>query len=244
MVTVEELIQSMDEAGIDISVAAAIGWSDHQICCAHNDYLMEAVRRYPDRLIGLGMVQPGDTEKTAMELARISQGGLKGIGEFRPAEGFDLAGTGPVNSFLKALAEYNLVLMVHASEPVGHSYQGKGCITPQRLMPLIQNSGDVKIILAHWGGGLPYYNLLPEVRQACRNVYYDCAASPYLYESDIYRISIDLVGHDRIMFGSDYPLLKQQRALNHLGKAKLTSRQKVRILSLNAIEAFDIKRRS
>jgi predicted TIM-barrel fold metal-dependent hydrolase len=38
-------------------------------------------------------------------------------------------------------------------------------------------------------------------------VWYDVAASPLLYDSRIFRTVVDTVGEDKILYGSDYPLL-------------------------------------
>ena len=43
-------------------------------------------------------------------------------------------------------------------------------------------------------------------RNRLRNVYYDVAASPLLYDKAIFRTVLDLVGPDKILYGSDYPL--------------------------------------
>ena len=50
------------------------------------------------------------------------------------------------------------------------------------------------VIAAHWGGGLPFYALMPEVREALENVYFDTAASHLLYDATVYRRVIELVG--------------------------------------------------
>jgi predicted TIM-barrel fold metal-dependent hydrolase len=67
------------------------------------------------------------------------------------------------------------------------------------------------LIGAHWGGGLPFYALMPEVRQALTDAYFDTAATPFLYEPAVYRRGVDLVGAEHILFGSDFPLIEQGR---------------------------------
>ena len=62
------------------------------------------------------------------------------------------------------------------------------------------------MILAHAGGLFPFYELNPKIRPALENVYYDLAACPLLYESSLYRKLIDVVGHEKILWGTDYPL--------------------------------------
>jgi uncharacterized protein len=45
------------------------------------------------------------------------------------------------------------------------------------------------------------------VRAVSRNVYYDTAASPLLYSADIFRAVVSIVGEDKVLFGSDFPLI-------------------------------------
>jgi predicted TIM-barrel fold metal-dependent hydrolase len=52
---------------------------------------------------------------------------------------------------------------------------------------------------------------MPEVREALASVYVDTAATPYLYGPAVYRQVAELVGAERILFGSDYPLVSQRR---------------------------------
>ncbi|MDD4230195.1 MAG: amidohydrolase family protein [Dehalococcoidales bacterium] len=242
MVTADDLVASMDEAGVDVSVAAAINWGDSGLCSSHNDYLIDAVKRYPGRIIGLGMVVIKPDASYLVELDRIKKGGLAGIGELRlDISGIDFEEGNETGRVMDYLAENDMVLMMHSSEPVGHLYPGKGKQTPEYIYPLVKKYPSVKIILGHLGGGLPFYLLQPEVKQDCRNVYYDTAALPYLYESRAYRLSAELAGVEKILFGSDFPLMKQQRALDFLDRAALSREDKERVLGLNARNLFGIK---
>ena len=58
MATGERLVRRMDEDGVDVSVVMGIGWTDIELARAANDYLIEAVAKYPDRLVGLAGVNP------------------------------------------------------------------------------------------------------------------------------------------------------------------------------------------
>jgi len=60
-------------------------------------------------------------------------------------------------------------------------------------------ASGVNIIAAHWGGGLPFYALMPDVREALATMYFDTSAEHLLYDASIYRRVIDLVGADRIL---------------------------------------------
>ena len=141
---------------------------------------------------------------------------------------------------IEVMHKHKLIFLIHASEPVGHEYPGKGSITPDVLYPLITGYPDLTIVCAHWGGGLPFYALMPEVKQAMSNVFFDTAASPFLYKSEVYNQVIQLVGADKVLFGSDYPLLAQSRLLIEIDSLGLPEETKNLILSGNARRLLDI----
>jgi len=235
LATADELIANMDKEGIDVSVVLNIGWRSHELCLETNDYIMEAIARYPNRLVGFCAVQPLDSEKALVELERCVRGGVKGIGELRcDTQGFDLADEVIMRPIAQVAMEHHLVLLTHSSEPVGHSYPGKGAITPDILYRFIQNFPDLSIVCAHWGGGLPFYALMPEVSRALSNVYFDTAASPFLYQDAIFEHMLGIVGADKILFGSDHPLIAQDRIVKSIRSLKLPAEAESMILGGNA----------
>ena len=153
----------------------------------------------------------------------------------------DLSDETVMPPFIEAMTKHNLILLTHASEPVGHEYPGKGAITPDILYPLITNFPDLTLVCAHWGGGLPFYALMPEVKRTMDNVFFDTAASPFLYSPQIYNQVIQLVGADKILFGSDYPLLAPSRLLNEIKSLNLPAETERLILSGNAQRLLGIK---
>jgi predicted TIM-barrel fold metal-dependent hydrolase len=92
---------------------------------------------------------------------------------------------------------------------------------------------EATIVCAHWGGGLPFYELMPEVRSALGNVYYDTAASPLLYDASILPLLARLVPH-KICFGSDFPLLRPARYLQRFCAAGLKHDSLQAVLERNA----------
>ena len=235
LATADELITSMDKAGIDISVITNIGWTTHELCVETNDYILESIARYPQRLIGFCTVQPNSYEAAIDEIERCARAGIKGIGEIRPdMQLFNPTDEEIMQPFTEAIRKHKLILLTHASEPVGHEYPGKGAITPDLLYSFITTYPDLTIVCAHWGGGLPFYALMPEVKQAMGNVFFDTAASPFLYSPQIYNQVIQLVGAEKILFGSDYPLLAQSRLLEEIRSLDLSEATKDLILSGNA----------
>ncbi len=242
LATADELIASMDKAGVDISVIVNIGWTTHELCVETNDYILESIARYPQRLIGFCTVQPHSYEAAITEIERCAQAGIRGVGEIRPdIQLFDLRDEEVIEPLIKVIRKHKLILLTHASEPVGHLYPGKGAITPDTLYPFITSYPDLTRVCAHWGGGLPFYALMPEVKHAMSNVIFDTAASPLLYSPQIYNQVIQLVGAERILFGSDYPLLTQSRLLDEIRSLNLPHATKDLILSGNAQKLLGLK---
>jgi len=75
--------------------------------------------------------------------------------------------------------------------------------------------------------------LMPEVAKAMTNVYYDTAASPFLYSKRIYRIVSEIVGAEKIIFGSDFPLVRPRRYFQELEESGLSEEDQKKILGLN-----------
>jgi hypothetical protein len=84
LATADDLIASMDEAGIDVSVIVNIGWTTHELCVETNDYVLESLARYPDRLVGFCAVQPNSPDAAVAEIERCVKAGIRGVGEMRP----------------------------------------------------------------------------------------------------------------------------------------------------------------
>jgi len=234
LATAEELIASMDEAEIDLSVALNIGWVSQELCVETNDYILDSTSRYPDRLIGFCSVQPKAGDAAIIELERCARAGAKGVGEMRPdVQGFDLTTKTIMQPLVDMTVEHNLIFLTHSSEPVGHQYIGKGEVTPGILYSFIVNFPDLKLVCAHWGGGLPFYALMPEVARALTNVFFDTAATVFLYQAGIFKQVSDIIGSDKILFGTDYPLISQNRTMTQIQSLELVAGDKAKILGRN-----------
>ena len=234
MATAEELIESMDRDGIDISVVVNMGWSSFELCHRTNDYILESIAKYTDRLIGFCTIHP-EWKEAPKEIELCAQGGMRGIGELMPhLQDFNLGNQSLMSPIIEVAKDNNMIIMTHSSEPVGHIYPGKGNVFPGMLYEFIANIPNITIVCAHWGGGLPFYALMPEVGRVFENVYFDTAASPFLYKYDIFPCVTDIAGVDKILFGSDFPLITQKRIINGLEQVEMPTENKQRVLGENA----------
>ncbi len=235
MATAEDLISAMDEDGVDTAVIMGVGWTDMDIAREANDYILESAARYSGRLVPFCSVNPAWGEDALSEIDRCAALGARGVGELHPdTQGFKLGDRSLMDPFMDCVKSRNMVVLTHSSEPVGHTYAGKGTVTPDMLMEFIERYPDVAIICSHWGGGLPFYSLMPEVKWALSNTYFDSAASPFLYRASIYSVMSRMAHPGSILFGSDFPLLRPARLMRHIRAADMSAEEKERILGGNA----------
>ncbi len=236
LVGVGDTIRMMDEAGVDRTVVFGFPWKDPEFCRFNNDYIMGAVSRYPDRLIGLCCFD-GFTKGAAAETVRCLDGGLSGVGELAfYTSGIDKTARERLDPVMEICRDRNCPVLIHTNEPVGHVYPGKTPNTLKQIYDMIRRFPDNKIVLAHWGGGIFLFNLLKkEVGQTLKNVWFDTAASPFLYSTDIYRYARDLVGIEKILLGTDFPLLKPKRYFRELEKSGLSSKEIAQVCGGNAM---------
>ena len=241
MATSDSLIEAMDEAGISWSVAMGLGWTDQSLAVEANDYIIQSMERFPGRVAGFCSVSPAWGDAAVAEVERCAAAGLRGIGELHPdTQGFDITDRSLMTPLMEAAHGLGLPVVVHCSEPVGHQYPGKGRTTPEKIYRFIQNFPGNTLVCAHWGGGLPFYALMPEVPEVIRNVYFDTAASPFLYRPEVFATVVGLVGADRVLFGSDYPLIGHRRSLREVEQAGLEPQDQEAVLGGNAARLFGL----
>ena len=92
--TAEDLLASMDQAGVDVSVALGFAWRERELCVRHNDYLFEAAAKSEGRIVPFATINMGaDEAGVSKEVARCVAAGAKGLGELRPeSQLWDLTG--------------------------------------------------------------------------------------------------------------------------------------------------------
>jgi len=223
MATAEDLLASMESDGVDLSVTFPFGWRDQGLTAECNSYIIQAMGDHPGRIVGLAGAQPLAGARAVAEVERCARAGMPGIGELMPhGQGYRLSDTRLLAPLMEATQALGLFVLTHTSEPVGHAYPGKGDVPPAELHAFVAAFPALRIVAAHWGGGYPFYELMPEVRAAATNVWYDSAASIYLYRPQIFAEVARIAGAGRILWGSDFPLLGQRRMLDEARSSGLS----------------------
>ena len=187
-------------------------------------------------IIPLASVNPKAGDGGIGEAERCLALGAKGIGEIAAyASGLGPGEIEGLEGVARLAEQKGAVLLVHVNEQVGHRYDGKMPVDFAAVSQFVEKHKDLTVVLAHLGGGLCFYEFMPEIRKAFSRVFYDTAAQPYIYGPEVYRFIGSFLS-EKTLFGSDYPLLSLKRYLT--GLCGLDSVPREKVLGGNARRVF------
>ena len=242
--TAEDTITAMEHDGFDKAVIFGFAFRDLGLNRYVNDYVIEKTKEFPQKLIGFAVTSPGSGirgNEAAKEIERCCHYGLKGVGELFPAgQEFNPESIEETTAITEVCKGLSLPILLHANEPVGHYYTGKTNVSLKQLETFVINNPDLKIVLAHWGGGLLFYETMKEVRESFRNVYYDTSITPFLYDARVYSIAKTLGICEKILFGSDFPILTPSRYMEAINKSGFSDEEREMVLGKNARRLLNI----
>jgi predicted TIM-barrel fold metal-dependent hydrolase len=206
----EALAAYMGAEGIDRAVAACFPFNDGGLIRLANDYVLDVARK-DKRILPFVAVDRRNEDAAVSEAERCLNAGAYGVGEIGYYDGcFSERERKNLEGLARYLEETGMVLMLHLNEQVGHDYVGKTRIDFAEVVRFIKAHPALKIVLAHMGGGICFYEFMPEIRDAFSMVYYDLAAAPFLYSDALYAYCTSFLA-SKVLFGSDFPLLTLSR---------------------------------
>jgi hypothetical protein len=205
LATDADLLGALGRAEFDGAVAAGFAFASAREIEVQNEALQQAA--HDPHIAALATVNPR-LAGWEQSVERALSGWARGVGELRPwTQGWDPLG--PAGHQLCELAgAHGAALLWHVSERIGHDYPGKaGGIRAEELWRLAVAHPGVRMVAAHQGAGLPFFLQMPEVRESLLSIAFDTAATTLLYAEESVLRLVDLVGAERVLFGSDFPLL-------------------------------------
>ncbi len=241
MATVETLLRVAEKNGVTRSVVFSFPWQDSGLLREANAYVFESTSRHPDRLSPFLTLHVGDEKTTVEELERARPVEPAGIGELMPdGNGYRLKDVELLRTAAEFAVQRKLPLLTHTSEPFGHDYPGKGRTYAQEVLALAEAYPELVIVCGHWGGGLIFWELQPELKTPLKNVYYDTAATCYLYSNRIYEVA-ETIAPGKVLFGSDYPACPVARQIRGVQESDASAKMKKAVLGENARKLLGLK---
>ncbi len=247
---VEQLLHDMDCGHVDKAVLLGWYWEKPETCAWQNRFYADCIKAHPDRLAAFATLHPAVGEAAVRtEIRRARDAGFCGLGELSPHSQHCRADDPTLAVALDLAGELGLPVNFHVTEPNGRAYPGRVETPLDDLRRLARDHPQTSFILAHWGGGLPLLEADPVVRSDLSNVFYDTAASPLIDDGRIWRTVLDAISPDRVLFGTDYPLVLYPRTevvpgwhsiLEEIERSGLNAPEKERLLAGNAARLFGL----
>ncbi|RLI38288.1 hypothetical protein DRO60_03465, partial [Candidatus Bathyarchaeota archaeon] len=182
-----------------------------------NERVAELVRRHPDLFLGFGSVNPSKPMSYVIgKLREIEDLGLSGIKLIPTLQFFcPSKAKKALRKVLKFCERAGMLVMFHTGCDPGpwEAPALSKCARPSLLAPFVRSFSKVRFILAHSGSysarapGIWFDEAL-ELARKHENVWLDVAAVPYLLTEPSFARALRGAGlMDRVLFGSDFPVI-------------------------------------
>lgn len=200
----EKTLEVMAESKIDQVILLGWYWEHPSTCVWHNKLMASWLSSAPERFIAFASIYPNTEIISQLEFAKSL--GFRGVGELHPS--IQKFSENKKDWFRMAewCVQESWPLNIHVTESLNLPHSGYQKTPFNSYLELAMAFPELKIILAHWGGGIPFFEQNPKLKPLLKNTYYDTAASPLLYDISIFKNVLSMVGVEKIVFGSDYPL--------------------------------------
>jgi predicted TIM-barrel fold metal-dependent hydrolase len=231
----EEVLSSLKEGGVDKALVMGFSFWKEDNARRYNDWLLEECQRRAEILYPLAAFDPRAPFAEKLAESFLDAGGF-GLGELCVyEEGLSDPLLDKLENLCSIAKSRGKPILVHVNEPIGHKYPGKSPMEISQIQSLVERSKGAKLILAHFGGGLPFFaTLKKEVKETLKNVRFDTAAMPFLYDPKALKIASDVLGPESFLYGSDFPLLPPGRYKKYLSDSGLSKEDSDLIMGENA----------
>ena len=221
-------IRAMDEAGVTRCCAHSVATTAHQVDSI-NAFVMNAWKRYPDRIVPFAAMHPG-LERPAETAEAVIARGFKGVKLHPEIQGFRI--DDPRVMDMIAPFEGRLPVLTHCGD---YRYDNS---SPARLKRVLRAFPKLTLICAHLGGWTVW-------REAARqligeNVYVDTSSSLFALDPREAVAIIRGYGVKRALYGTDFPMWKPLEELRRFDRLDLTQDEREDILWNNHIGLFGL----
>ena len=205
----DDMVQSMDKAGVDATVSFAMGeWSTENDYSYQNDLIADDMQKHPGRILGFCRINPNVGQKSACaSIDRfVKDRGMRGIKLHPEIDHFmlDERILGPI--FDKA-RDYRVPVIFHSGNTANTD--------PLIIGHLAAQYPQVPVILGHMG-------LIDATRKAAlaaskvTNLYLETSVVSWM--SHHFVPAVMKVGYEKVLYGSDHPYNPFQMEINKLVK--------------------------
>ena len=240
-ISLDTMLERMDAAGVEraMLIAAKVGDKNHP-SCYHVPYelVRDAVREYPDRFYGLAGLDPTEGMRGVRQLEQaVKEYGFIGA-HFYP-HWFELA---PDHArwypFYAKCVELDIPVQLQVGQSMIYdtNYPRRSVGRPITLDGVACDFPELKLIGIHVG--IPWTDEMIAMAWKHPNVYIGCDAHSPAYWPESFVKYINSYGQDKVLFGTDYPILRFDRTVDEISKLGLRPEPLRKLMRDNANRVY------
>jgi uncharacterized protein len=217
--TIEDLLRSANDGEVGYLLVHAVATKPRQVENV-NSWIAGHLK---NNVFGFGTIHPG-YEKIGEELARIRSLGLLGLKLHPDFQGYYV--DDPSMDIVYATIAGKMPVLVHSGD------EESEFSSPKRLSKVLDRFPDLCVIAAHLGG----YSQWAEAEKYIigRDCYIDTSSALWAIPPEKAVALIRKHGVDRVLFGTDYPLVRHREELARFTALGLSDGETDKILFENA----------
>ena len=228
--TAKALITQCDETGVEKCLVTSVATTPHH-AQSINTFIASEVKLFPDRFIGFGSLHP-DSETLEEDASHLIELGLKGVKLHPDIQNFKVDDPKVIRIF-EICNEKGLPVLLHTGDSRFDNSN------PDRVEKILKMFPDLTVIGAHFGGWSVWEEATEKLNKY-KNFYVDTCSSFYALSKETARKIIDTYGHEKVIFGTDFPMWKQKEELEFLFSLGLSDEQLQDILYNNFMGLINI----
>ena len=241
--SLEEIIEKMEEAGIEKAflIAARAGRVGLP-GCYHMPYsvVADACAKYPERFYGLAGIDPFE----GMNGVRAFEDAIKNmgfVGAHLYPHWYELAPDhAKYYPFYAKCCELNVPIQMQVGQSMVYSqeYRTKSVGQPIALDAVACDFPELKLIGIHVG--IPWHDEMISMAWKHENIFIGCDAHRPKYWPKSFIHYLNSYGQDKIIFGTDFPVLEFKKTIDDIDALGLKSEVRKKLLRDNVIRVYGL----
>jgi len=241
--SLEEIIEKMEEAGIEKAflIAARAGRVGLP-GCYHMPYsvVADACAKYPERFYGLAGIDPFE----GMNGVRAFEDAIKNmgfVGAHLYPHWYELApDEAKYYPFYAKCCELNVPIQMQVGQSMVYSreYRTKSVGQPIALDAVACDFPELKLIGIHVG--IPWHDEMISMAWKHDNIFIGCDAHRPKYWPKSFIHYLNSYGQDKIIFGTDFPVLEFKKTIDDIDALGLKSGVRKKLLRDNVIRIYGL----
>lgn len=220
--------ESCERLGIDWTACSNLRGRTPQQMREHNDVVLDAMRQFPNRILGSCYVNPGWPKEALEEIDRCIDQGMVLVGEQYDSYKINDPVYYPI---IEKCIDLKVPIMMHAAATLGnwrpefwrHGDNPLSTSTAEDFIDVSERYPEAMVICGHVGGGGDWEHMISVLREA-PTIYMGTSGS--VCDDRMIDMAVEYLGVDRVLYATD---VNYENSVGKIMDADLTDEERKKI---------------